>query len=274
MKFIHPLFVISLLFIFSCSQPSEKESESSENTEESEINSDVESQTGSQEKGKLTLYPANLDQQFPDAQLAMKSPTSTNLNEGVQRFEFEVSNYELAVQTAMNSEKHCANSEKGQHIHFILNNAPYRAEYEPQFDAELTTGNNVVLAFLSRSYHASIKNGKAFVFKNFFIGDNQFKFDEKAAHLFYSRPKGTYEGKDTERILVDFFLINTALSENGNKVRLTINEEVFLISNWEAYFVEGLAKGKHTFRIELLNSEGELIEGPFNDSGLREIELK
>ena len=37
--------------------------------------------------------------------------------------------------------------------------------------------------------------------------------------LFYSRPKAEYAGKDAKIILLDFYLVNTELSKDGNKVK-------------------------------------------------------
>ena len=50
------------------------------------------------------------------------------------------------------------------------------------------------------------------------------KVDLNSEFLFYSRPKGTYKGKDTEKLLLDFYLINTTISPEGNKVKATIND--------------------------------------------------
>jgi len=226
-----------------------------------------------QKKG-IKVYSANIAKEFPEAVLKMKEITASASLPGKQAFEFEVENYELATQTEGATERHCANSQKGQHIHFIVNNGPYKAHYEPKFEAELLEGNNVVLAFLSRSYHESIKNGTAHVLKTFQIGDQPSTFDHSASHLFYSRPKGTYKGEDGKKILLDFYLINTKLAEGGNKVKVLIDGVDFLLPTWQPYFVEGLAIGKHSFRIQLLDKEGNLIEGPFNDSGLREITIE
>jgi hypothetical protein len=130
------------------------------------------------------------------------------------------------------------------------------------------------LAFLSRSYHESIKNGSAYVLKNYPIGESSADFDSKAPHLFYSRPKGVYSGKDAKRILVDFYLLNTSLSAEGNQLELTIDAETFTLSSWQPYFVEGLAEGEHQFRIRLIDEKGNVVPGPFNDSGVRTIEIE
>ncbi|MDY8134865.1 hypothetical protein [Aquimarina sp. 2201CG5-10] len=82
--------------------------------------------------------------------------------------------------------------------------------------------------------------------------------------LIYSRPKGEYAGKDTEQILLDFFVLNTTLSENGHKVRATINDKEFMITEWVPYVIKGLPKGTVSIQLELLDENGVLIPGPFN----------
>ena len=187
-------------------------------------------------------------------------------------FSFDIKNYDLGIQTKKEFNYDLANSGKGQHIHFILNNGPYSAHYDQNFDYELPDGNNLVLAFLSRSYHESIKNPNAYILTQ--IGDSN-KINLESEFLFYSRPKGTYEGSDTEKLLLDFYLVNTKLSASGNKVKLTIKQETFpqgttfhqfLIDSWDAYYIEGLDKGDVTIKLELVNNEGNLIETLFNPS--------
>ena len=155
-----------------------------------------------------------------------------------------------------------ANSGKGQHIHFIVNDGPYSAHYTNNFKKELNDSNNVILAFLSRSYHESVKNPNAFVLTQ--IGEDKIDLDNE--FLFYSRPKGTYKGKDTEKLLLDFYLINTTISPEGNKVKATINDTEFIITEWAPYYLQGLPKGDIKIKLELVNSEGILIDSPFNPS--------
>jgi hypothetical protein len=178
-------------------------------------------------------------------------------------FSFGVDNYQMGEQTSNDFKFKLANSEKGQHIHLIINNAPYSAHYSENFSKKLEEGNNVLLAFLSRSYHESVKNPNAYYFSQ--IGDGE-KIDLDKEFLFYSRPKGVYKGIDTEKLLLDFYLINTDISANGNKVKATIQNSEFIIDKWAPYYIEGLPKGEISIKLELINSEGVLIDSPFNPS--------
>ena len=183
-------------------------------------------------------------------------------NDSIYSFFFEIENYELGAQTINNVNNDLANSAKGQHIHFIVNNGPYSAHYNQDFSADVNDGD-VVLAFLSRSYHESVKNPNAYFLTQF--GENQ-SYDLTNEFLFYSRPKGTYKGNDTKKLLLDFYLVNTDISPTGNKVKATINDVVFLIDEWTPYYIEGLPLGEISIKLELVNNDGVFIETPFTPS--------
>ena len=211
------------------------------------------------DNNKITISKVEGSPKYENSQLFLN-----NLNIAVEsEFLFDVKNYELGAQTKPGFNYSLANSSKGQHIHLIINNEPYSAHYTNKFTKKLNPNSGVILAFLSRSYHESVKNKNAYVFTQY--GDGE-KLDLDKEYLFYSRPKGTYTGQDTKKLLLDFYLINTTISKEGNKVRATINGEEFLIYDWAPYYIEGLPKGQTKIKLELINSSGELIESPFNPS--------
>ena len=216
---------------------------------------------------KITLSKLEGSPPYLDAKISTASITVGDNDE--YAFSFDISDYELGAQTINNVESQLANSGKGQHIHFIVNNGPYSAHYTNNFKKKLSTDNNVILAFLSRSYHESVKNPNAFVLTQ--IGED--KVDLNNEFLFYSRPKGTYKGKDTEKLLLDFYLINTTISPKGNIVKATINDTEFIITEWAPYYLQGLPKGEVKIKLELLNAEGKLVDSPFNPS-IRTVNLE
>ena len=177
-------------------------------------------------------------------------------------FSFDVSDYILGMQSIKDFDYTLANSKKGQHIHFIVNNGPYSAHYSESFTKKLDEKNNIILAFLSRSFHESVKNSNAYVLTQ--TGNE--KIDLTDEFLFYSRPKGTYKGVDTEKLLLDFYLVNTNLSSTGNKVKATIQDTEFIIEEWAPYYIEGLPKGEIKIKLELIDASGNLIDSPFNPS--------
>lgn len=176
-------------------------------------------------------------------------------------FKYTLKDYELGNQTPDATSKVCANSAKGQHIHLILNNAPYEAWYLPTFTKKLAQGHYVMLSFLSRSYHESIKTKSAYTIRQFNVGKdagtkNNF-VDLNQPLLFYSRPKGEYVGNDTKKVLLDFYLVNVQLKKNGYSVKATINGKEFMITEWAPFYIEGLPMGENTIKLELLDKSGK-----------------
>lgn len=224
------------------------------------------------ENATLKLVVAPPTAEFPQAVLTLDEMIPNEQTMEVA-YTFGVEGFELTAQTPDAPERGCANSPDGQHIHFILNNKPYLAEYSANFTAPADPGHNVVLAFLSRSYHESLKNTEAMVLKEFDMpgqGERDLKADYSTAPtLFYSRPKGDYTKFDNEKMLLDFYLLNTDLEDHGYSVRATIDGETWIINKWDSYFIEGLQLGQHTVRLELIDKDGNLVPGPFNDSGER-----
>ncbi|MFP4089139.1 MAG: phosphopeptide-binding protein [Cyclobacteriaceae bacterium] len=247
-----------LLSVISCDSPGTEEGEATDTTDMS-----TEADTASE----VTLSPAPPATEYPDAILEMNAPAEGATVQGNNvTFEYEVTNYELGVQTPDADQKPLANSDQGQHIHLILNNNPYYAIYEPTHSLELEDGHYVALSFLSRSYHQSVKHPEAYKVSQFTIGDAEAEqVDLSQPMLFYSRPKGTYTGEQTQSLLFDFYLVNTEIGPDGNKVRVTVNgEQEFMVDQWEPYILEGLPMGENTVKIELVDSQGNLVDSPFN----------
>ena len=192
--------------------------------------------------------------------------SSDTLDSNVYFFNYNVENYELGAQTIKEFDYSLANSQKGQHIHVIVNNGPYSAKYHSSFEQKLDSENNVILAFLSRSYHESVKNTNSYSIIQ--VGNGE-RIDTSKELLFYSRPKGNYKGKDTDKVLLDFFLVNTNLSADGNRVKATIIDKEFIIDEWAPYYIEGLPNGEIYIKLELQDSNGDLIDSPFNPSERR-----
>lgn len=231
---------------------------------------DAAAQTSMEEETpQITLEKLEGSPAYEDASLSLNGPKTIQVAyAGEVDFAFEVNNYELGAQTKSPNAKKLANSGKGQHIHFIVDNQPYSAHYEPVFKKEVPEGMHHLVAFLSRSYHESVKNNNSVVVRKLEVGSNpkdSIGLEMQAPTLIYSRPKGEYSGADTENLMLDFFVLNTTLSEDGNKVRATINGQEFLITEWAPQIIKGLPSGEVTIQLELLDGDGNLISGPFND---------
>ncbi len=210
---------------------------------------------------KYTLTPFTPSTEYADAKIE-----SVNYSNNTFTFGLGEGSYQLGVQTPDADAKMCANSGKGQHIHLIVNNSPYLAKYEPSFEHKFPHGDHYVLAFLSRSYHESIKTKDAHWLKKAHVHGGAFSNpqDVTAPMLFYSRPKGTYTGKkDTEKVMLDFYLANVVLGTDY-QVRAEINGEVHLIDRWQPYYIEGLPMGENTIKLTLIDKDGNRVRTPLN----------
>ncbi|SNC77196.1 hypothetical protein SAMN06265337_3778 [Hymenobacter gelipurpurascens] len=220
------------------------------------------------EKNGIRLTPITDSPKMPEAQLMLKTPApGSAVPSGSVAFDYDLTNFQLTRMTGGPHAEHLANSQQGQHIHNIVDNQPYTAHYTPEFSKPIPDGQHVVLSFLSRSYHESLKHRGAYDLRVITVGPGVFStqnFDLQAPHLFYSRPKDVYKGKDTQKVMLDFYLVNTTLSSEGNKVRATINGTEFLLDQWVAYTMEGLAPGENTVKLELIDAKGNQIPGPYN----------
>lgn len=260
-----------LLFAAACAGNGENTASDTEKTAKEPITigpakGTVEEVAIRMEKDGLVLYSHTASPSFDGAKLTTLSPTdNAAIAPGNVVFSYQVDAYELGAQTPGAVENGLANSGMGQHIHAILNNEPYMAHYKPGFEKELAAGRYILLSFLSRSYHESIKHAEAYDLLQFTVGDTETPpADLTAPHLFYSRPKGTYTGMDTEKLLLDFYLVNCDLSPDGYQVKATINGTEFMLSHWLPYVIEGLPKGEATITLELLDAEGNTVDSPFN----------
>ena len=220
---------------------------------------------------------------YPNATITLGNVSATPVGKDSAKvsFAFGVKDYELKAQTADTGSKLCNNSAQGQHIHFILDNAPYKALYEPKNEVTLANGTeHYVMAFLSRSYHESVKTPSSATLIHFRIDDKGKLVrldDPKTPMLFYSRPKGDYIGKDTANVLLDFFIWNGKLTSDGYKVQADIltsegENNTFTFMAWEPKFITNLPMGKNKITLTLIGPDGKQPEGP-NTKVEREINL-
>ncbi len=200
--------------------------------------------------------------EFPDAKISMAYKGG--------KFSFNVlsDTYQLGLQTSDAPQKMCANSADGQHIHLIVDNQPYDALYKPEFDKEVADGEHYILAFLSRSYHESIKTPTAYTLVHATVQGNTIAKSEPVSNpmVFYSRPKGKYVGKaETDKVMLDFYLHNVVLSPDGIKVKVLVNGETeFVLDSWKPYYLEGLPIGENRIQLTLIDNDGNAIQTPLN----------
>ncbi|UIR55377.1 hypothetical protein LZQ00_14020 [Sphingobacterium sp. SRCM116780] len=214
---------------------------------------------------EITVTPVADSKEFPGADLKIASITSEKVGTDSAKVtvKYTVNNFKLTEQTI--HDHHMANSHDGQHIHFILDNKPYVALYKPENTITLALNSeHYLLSFLSRSYHESIKTTAASKLVKFKLDKDGKVVQESAVtspSLFYSRPKGEYKGEDTKVLLLDFFLVNTTLAADGNKVIADVNGKQFTLDKWGPYEIKGLPLGDAKVKLTLVDKDGNAITG-------------
>src|SRR5829696_5170221 len=79
--------------------------------------------------------------------------------------------------------------------------------------------------------------------------------------LTYSRPKGEYKGAESDPVMIDFWLANAKLKDDGGtyRVRYTVGGgEAKYINKWAPVWLSGWTTGKHTIKLELVDEAGVL----------------
>jgi len=186
------------------------------------------------------------------------------LEPGPLKVGYTIANYEVG-------------QEIGQHVHVILDDRPYEADYDPNgsvtFPAELLTpGTHALTVFLSRPMHLALKNPGAADRVVFHVGaaDTDPHVTLDAPTLVYSRPKGAYSRADgsAANIMLDFYLFNVELSPDGTRVRATVDGgQATWIDTWApTVILTDPAPGEHTIRLELVDAAGNVVPGTTNDT--------
>ena len=247
--------LVALLFVLSACG---NDAELSEGMDQG-INSEKGTDMDPRNESEVTVTPMPPTAEFRDAAI-----NDWTYEKGT--FTYDVSNYEFGQQTSDAGQLMCANSEKGQHVHLIVDNEPYIAKYEPTFDQALRDGDHHILTFLSRSYHESIKTPAAHRAVKTTVNGGAFSSPTEitAPMLFYSRPKGSYVGREqTENVMLDFYPINVTIGEDDYAVRATINGKEFMINTWQPYYVKGLPMGDNEITLTLMQGDS-IVNTPLN----------
>jgi hypothetical protein len=200
--------------------------------------------------------------------------------------QIRVEGYALGVDSDFPRKREIYNDNEGQSIHIVIDNQPYFAVNEDLLDAldvieeyfdqtaefeipfKLQPGMHTIRAFPVRSFNESLKTDNCFAASIFYYkqkkSENQ--VDLSLPYLTYNEPQGEYSSKNSQPILLDFYITNCELSRDGYKVRLTIdNSDKRVLTEWIPYYIYGLGKGMHTIRLELIGNDNNPVGGYFND---------
>ncbi len=165
----------------------------------------------------------------------------------------------------------------GPHLQLILDNDRYLSIYdlnEPIVLEDLTPGTHTLRVFAVKPWLESFKNEGAYAQIPFHIyTQTGYTPDTSLPLLTYNSPQGTY---GAEPIMLDFYLTNAPLhfvaKQNPNdnisdwRIRVTINDESFLLDSWKPVYLKGFQPGINWVKLEFIDDQGEKIENLFNTS--------
>lgn len=253
----------------------------------------VKLQEGAPNPNDIQVVPMERSPESNNVALRIEYPENGDLEKNSPvRMQTRLDWFPLGVDSESPRKRELYNDHKGQSIHVFIDNYEYFEINEALFDAlddheeffdqtsefdipfPLSPGPHVIRAFPCFSYGESLKSGAVFASEFFYFQKKgQVPMNFSAPYLTYNEPQGEYEDA-SKPILLDFFIKNCALSLDGYKVRLTIdNTNQRFLYSWSPYYIYGLPRGKHTIRLELINPQNELEPGLFNDV-TREIVIR
>ncbi|MFI5202198.1 MAG: hypothetical protein ACHQNE_07410 [Candidatus Kapaibacterium sp.] len=213
---------------------------------------------------------------YPPAKIKIIAPREgevlKNSKDSV-RIVMQVIGMKLGVPTDADSTLGIAYAKLGQHIHVIVDDHAYMADFkngQPFNVGVLSPGMHTIRAFPSFSWHESMKSPEAFATRTFFVGqapkpNTAQENNLNGPLLTYSRPKGTYSGAEGAKVLLDFYVSNATVAPDTYHIKLWIDGAAMPdITAWQPYYIEGLSTGKHTIHLQLVAPNGSVVPGPFN----------
>ncbi|PIS02759.1 MAG: hypothetical protein COT85_01635 [Chlamydiae bacterium CG10_big_fil_rev_8_21_14_0_10_42_34] len=200
--------------------------------------------------------------------------------------QFRIDGYALGAASQFQRADEVVVTNMGQTVHVVIDDHPYFAINEPALDPfeeggfyydtsykfkipfGLKNGMHTVRMFPARSFGESLKGENTFAAINFYVGSEtgSSQIDLSAPFITYNEPSDQMYLVQDKPVLLDFYVSNAELSPDGYKVRVSIDGKVIqTVTSWQPFYIYGLKKGRHTVRLELLNSKNKRVSGVSND---------
>lgn len=201
--------------------------------------------------------------------------------------QLRVEGYAIGAASQFDRADEIAVSDLGQTIHVVVDNMPYFPVNEPAIDPfneegwyyetrykfeiphKLSQGEHVLRVFLARSFGESLKGEQTYYASTFYVGNSNgaSQYDLSRPYITYNEPSNEMHLEANKPVLLDFYISNCELTSDGYKVRLIIDGDIVrTLTSWQPYYIYGLTKGKHTVRLELIDNNGKILPGIFNDT--------
>ncbi len=242
---------------------------------------------GEESKEQIQILPVHRTPESNTVTLAIVSPQNGEVKtRNPVWVQFRLDGYPLGAGSQFDRSDEIAVNKVGQTVHVFVDDYPYIAITEQPIDPfneegwyydtsykfeipySLKTGMHTIRMFPARSYGESLKGENTYQVAYFYIGSKEIgpEVNLNKPYLTYNEPSGQISLKEDQPVLLDFYVTNCTLSADGYKVLVTIDGKIKrTLTSWQPYYIYGLNEGKHTIRMQLLDSKNKQVPGAFND---------
>jgi len=149
-------------------------------------------------------------------------------------------------------------NEKAFGVRLKIENNMHHYFYKPDEKVVLPQGSFLCVAFLCDKNGFSIKKDSSYCVTKLLVGKgNQEPIDLTQPMVCLNIP----DYKEENAVFIDFMLLNFDLSNDGNSIRLSIDNKIELfMKEWKPVKVSGLQPGLHDVVIELINPNENLLD--------------
>lgn len=155
-------------------------------------------------------------------------------------------------------------------LHFKLDEEPFQVQYDGNHAhvfKNVPPGTHTVRMYAANAMHEAIPGTQSTVSFSVAYPDKANYVIPGQPTLTYNLPQGEYVGIDAADITVDFLVENAMLSPGGYQVAYYVDGRRFLVQeHCGPRHIKNLNPGFHRVRIELQNSFGDIVPGPFNST--------
>lgn len=243
-----------------------------------------------QRNGDLRVVPVDPIPEPDEVRTLVVFPKEgETINESVPNLQFRLEGYALGTPSDFPRQREIRDRGQGQTLQILIddkapieiNDALYDTSDREEIDYDqtirikcpykLSSGLHIIRVYPQRSFDESLKGDGTFTSSYFYVNKGKGTPDLSRPYLTYNMPRGEYTaGKP---ILLDFLISNTQLSKDGYKVRLTIDKNKRILTQWIPYYIYGLGKGTHTIKLELLDPNDRVLSGLFPGDGEQTIRI-
>jgi hypothetical protein len=186
------------------------------------------------------------------------------INDTKVTLNFLVENFKLGKKSK--GGKGLAHHPKGSYVGLIVDNQPpikITQLKNPLVLEGLAPGVHTLRAYLATSFGETVKNGISI--RTFYIQSKTgiSAIDPNYPVLTVAMPDMEYP-KRGKTILIDYFISGGTLTQFFYRTKLTFDGKESVLKQWQPYYLTGLSKGDHQFKLELVDLDGKQIPGIYN----------